>query len=103
MTIGDAVTFSFAIESGGTTDVEAIIDYRVHYVGANGLRMPKVFKLTRRRLAPGQPAALTRRHRFEHVSIRRIRPGRHTIDIQVNGHILGTVHVDVIDPAPGEH
>jgi hypothetical protein len=56
-----------------------------------------VFKLTRRRLTPGQPATITRQHRFEHVSIRRIQPGRHTIDIQINGHILGTAHIDVID------
>jgi hypothetical protein len=69
----------------------------VHYVGADGRRRPKVFKLVRRRLLPGQPATVTRRHRFEHVSIRRVRPGRHTIDVQVNGRVLGAVDLDVVD------
>jgi 3-methyladenine DNA glycosylase AlkC len=103
VTIGEAATFTLTVELDGTTEADAIIDYRVHYVGANGLRRPKVFKLTRRRLVPGQPATLTRRHRFEHVSIRRIRPGRHTIDIQINGHVLGAIDLDVIDPDTTNH
>jgi hypothetical protein len=39
---------------------------------------------------------IVRRHRFEHVSIRRIHPGPHLIDVQINGRVLGsaTVHVD---------
>jgi 3-methyladenine DNA glycosylase AlkC len=102
VTIGEAVTFSLTIEADGTTETAAIIDYRVHYLGADGPRQPKVFKLTRRRLVPGQPATITRQHRFEHVSIRRIHPGRHTIDIQINGHILGTVHIDVTEPTATE-
>jgi hypothetical protein len=77
---------------------DAVIDYRVHYVGAAGLRRPKVFKLTRRRLVPGRAATVTRRHRFENISIRRINPGRHTIDIQINGRILGAIDLDVVDP-----
>jgi hypothetical protein len=44
--------------------------------------------------------ALTRHHGFAHVSIRRIHPGRYTIDIQVNGHVLGAVDFDVIEPTP---
>ena len=54
-----------------------------------------MFKLTRRRLAPGLPITVTRRHRFEHVSIRRILPGPHVVDIQVNGRVLDSVTVDV--------
>ena len=57
-----------------------------------------MFKLTRRRLVPGGPATVTRRHRFENISIRRINPGRHTIDIQINGRILGAINLAVVDP-----
>jgi hypothetical protein len=97
VTIGGTVTFTLTVELHDREPAEAVIDYRVHYVGTNGLRRPKVFKLTRRRLEPGQPITVTRRHRFEHVSIRRILPGRHTIDVQVNGRVLGSVNVDVLD------
>jgi 3-methyladenine DNA glycosylase AlkC len=103
VTIGDAVTFTLTIELDGTTNADALVDYRVHYMGPNGPRRPKVFKLTRRRLAPGQPTSVTRRHRFEHVSIRRIHSGRHALDIQVNGRILGSVQINVVDPATTKH
>ena len=101
--IGEAVTFSLTVELVGTTEADAVIDYRVSYMGASGLRRPKVFKLTRRRLAPGRPTTVTRRHRFEHVSIRRIHPGPHTLEIQVNGHIVGSAQINVVDPRTPEH
>lgn len=66
-----------------------------HYVGATGVKAPKVFKLTRRRLRPGIPTTITRRHRFEHVPIRRILPGPHVIDVQVNGRVLGSTTIEV--------
>jgi 3-methyladenine DNA glycosylase AlkC len=95
--IGGAVTFSFSLELTGDRAAAAdrMIDYRVHYVGASGVKAPKVFKLTRRRLEPGRAVTFTRRHRFEDVSIRRIHPGPHTIDIQVNGRVLAAATVDV--------
>jgi 3-methyladenine DNA glycosylase AlkC len=96
LAIGDAVTFSLTVELHGREEADAVIDYRVHYVGANGGRkQPKVFKLTRQRLVAGTPTTLTRRHGFHHVSIRRIRPGRHTLDVQVNGRVLGSLDLDV--------
>lgn len=94
--LGDEVTFTFALELVGDEAAEVVVDYRVHYVGADGRARPRVFKLTRRRLVPGVPATVTRRHRFAHVSIRQIRPGRHTIDVQVNGRVLGSAEVDVV-------
>lgn len=95
--IGDEVTFTFTLEVLGDEAADVVVDYRVHYVGADGRARPRVFKLTRRRLAPGVAARITRRHRFEHVSIRQIHPGRHVIDVQVNGRVLGAVEVAVVD------
>lgn len=95
--IGEEAVFSFTLGLTGDEPADAVIDYRVHYVGARGIKAPKVFKLTRRTLNPGAPIAITRRHRFEHVSIRRIHPGAHTIDVQVNGRVLGAVVIDVSD------
>jgi 3-methyladenine DNA glycosylase AlkC len=91
--VGGAATLRFTLELVGGEPADAVVDYRVHYVGARGARAPKVFKLTRRRLLPGEPVTISRRHRFEHVSIRTIRPGPHPVDVQVNGRVLGTVTV----------
>jgi 3-methyladenine DNA glycosylase AlkC len=95
--IGDAVTITTTVvlSPTSTAAADAVIDYRVHYVGARGLKAPKVFKWTRRRLEPGRPVTVSRRHVFEHVSIRRIMPGRHVIDVQVNGRVIGSAALDV--------
>jgi 3-methyladenine DNA glycosylase AlkC len=99
--IGDEATFTFTVELSPQQPnaVDAVIDYRVHYLGATGVKAPKVFKLTRRRLQPGIPVIVTRRHRFEHVSIRRILPGPHAIDVQVNGRVLGSTTIEVTPAA----
>ena len=99
VSIGETATFRFTLTLVGDAPCDAVIDYRVHYVGANGTRRPKVFKLTRRRLQPGEPLHLARRHPFADVSIRRLRPGPHTIDVQVNGRILGSTTLAVTEPA----
>jgi hypothetical protein len=99
--IGEAAAFTVRLElaSGGRHAADVVVDYRVHYVGARGVKAPRVFKLARRRLEPGRPVTITRRHSFDHVSIRRIHPGRHAIDIQVNGRVLGSAAIE-ITPAP---
>ena len=96
--IGETATLTFILTLVADRPSDAVVDYRVHYMGASGTRRPKVFKLTRRRLQPGEPLRLTRRHRFAHVSIRQLRPGPHLIDVQVNGRVLGSVTVDVTHP-----
>jgi 3-methyladenine DNA glycosylase AlkC len=98
--IGDAITFTFTIRlTGGGEPCDVVIDYRVHYAGVRGPRAPKVFKLARRRLEPDRPVTISRRHPFGHVSIRRINPGPHRIDVQVNGRVLGSTDLEGIDAA----
>ena len=97
--VGHAVVLSFtlAAPASRTAAVDAVIDYRVHYLGARGeLKAPKVFKLARRRIPGGGEVTIRRSHRFENVSIRRIVPGPHRIDVQVNGRILGSADIDVV-------
>ncbi len=82
---GGEVTFTFEIVSTGEETQDLVIDYIVHHMRANGEQTPKVFKLTRRSLAPGERLTLTRRHSFKPITTRRYYPGAHAIEIQVNG------------------
>jgi 3-methyladenine DNA glycosylase AlkC len=95
--IGETVTIRFTLDLLGGPPADVVIDYGVHYMGVRGPKTPRVFKLTRRHLDVGDPMTLTRRHRFDHASIRRIHPGPHTIDVRVNGRVLGAVVVEVTD------
>ena len=94
--IGGEVEVSFALLADG--DVPVVVDYVVHHAGARGTRSPKVFKLTSRTLRAGVPAHVTRRHRFREVSVRRLYPGPHRIEVQVNGRVLGGATVDLLSP-----
>lgn len=97
--IGDSceITITLQLPADADSQVDTIVDYRVHYIGSRGAtKAPKVFKLARPRLNPGTAVTLRKRHSFDHVSIRRIHPGPHRIDVQVNGSVLGHTMVEVV-------
>jgi 3-methyladenine DNA glycosylase AlkC len=90
--IGSALAFSFDIESRGDDAQDLVIDYVVYHMRANGQLSPKVFKLTKRTLQPGEVVHVIRRHSFAPVTTRRYYPGEHAIEIQINGQSFGRVN-----------
>jgi 3-methyladenine DNA glycosylase AlkC len=96
--VGGEVTIEFTLSSSDRS-IRAVVDYVIHHAGARGPRRPKVFKLTNRTIEPGRPQTIVRRHRFAEVSVRRIYPGPHRVDIQVNGHVLDSTTVEVVQDA----
>jgi 3-methyladenine DNA glycosylase AlkC len=92
---GGAVTFGFEIASLAEEPQTLVIDYVVHLVRARGKTSEKVFKLTKRTLGPGEVAAISRRHSFAPVTTRRYYPGRHAIQIKVNGQVYGRIEFNV--------
>jgi 3-methyladenine DNA glycosylase AlkC len=96
--VGGDVTIAFTL-STHDRPARTVIDYVVHYVGARGARRPKVFKLTTRTIRPDRPQSFVRRHRFREVSVRKIYPGAHHIEVQVNGRVLGGGDVEVLHTA----
>jgi hypothetical protein len=83
--LGSTLEFSFTIRA--EEDTEVIADYVLHYQGKGGrLTGRKVYKLKRLTLAKGQQTTLTRRHPLRpDMTTRQIRPGRHELEIQLNG------------------
>ncbi|WP_297754976.1 DNA alkylation repair protein [Hydrogenophaga sp.] len=61
------------------------VDYAVHHVRANGGSSPKVFKGWRLSLAPGEERLLSKRHSLKPVTTRTLYPGRHVVELRVNG------------------
>jgi 3-methyladenine DNA glycosylase AlkC len=83
--IGENVTFSFEIESTADAPQDLVIDYVMHLVRAKGQTTPKVFKLTKRTIAPGETIRITKKHSFAPVTTRRYYPGEHAVEVQING------------------
>jgi 3-methyladenine DNA glycosylase AlkC len=108
--VGEAITIEFTLTAEGgrpldTTPsagpsrapegVPVMVDYAIHHAGASSRRSPKVFKLKKTTLEPGVATRFSREHRIREVSVRRIHPGPHLIEVQVNGKVLATTTIEV--------
>jgi 3-methyladenine DNA glycosylase AlkC len=89
--IGDSVTLSFEVESLANEPLNLIIDYVVYHMRANGTRSPKVFKLTKRTLQPGEVLPIEKRHSLALVTTRKYYPGEHALEPKINGKLCGRV------------
>ena len=90
--IGSAVNLSFELQNTGRTQQALMVDFRIHYVKASGKTAPKVFKLKRLELAPGQCARLAKRVSLQEMTTRKHYPGKHRVELLLNGDVfsLGT-------------
>lgn len=86
--LGGEIRFAFTLESRARRPQRLVVDFVVHYVKQSGATRPKVFKLKEVALAPGAAIPLTKRLRLADLSTRRHHPGRHRVEIMVNGSVL---------------
>jgi len=93
ITIGEEVTLSFEIESRADAPLDLMIDYVVYHMRANGTLSPKVFKLTKRTIQPGETLHIEKRHSFAPVTTRKYYPGQQALEPKINGQLFGRVEI----------
>jgi 3-methyladenine DNA glycosylase AlkC len=94
--IGGRVAVSFTLGSRSGSPQDLLVDIAVHFVKASGIVRPKVFKLKRVTLpARGRVDLKTSISLAVHTT-RKPRPGRHAIDVIVNGTATRVGSFDVI-------
>lgn len=81
-----ALGFHFSFTSGKTQKL--MIDYRVHYMKANGRLAPKTFKLAIKNPKMGEIISLSKKHSFKSISTRKHYAGKHELELIVNGHTV---------------
>lgn len=86
---GDALLIEVELASTAKKAQRLMIDFAIHHVKKNGARTAKVFKWSKRELAPGATLALAKRHPFKPISTRRFYPGTHAVEVLVNGQRTG--------------
>ncbi|MFZ5917018.1 MAG: DNA alkylation repair protein [Chloroflexota bacterium] len=91
--IGDSVTLSFDVESLADEPQSLVIDYVVYHLRANGALSPKVFKLTRKTIQPGEMLHIVKKHSLAPVTTRRYYPGEQAIEPKINGQLCGRVKI----------
>lgn len=96
--VGEDLGLVLSLRSTGGGPQTLIVDYVVHHVKKNGARTPKVFKLAKLTLAPGETRALRRVHKLRFISTRVYYPGLHRVEVVVNGRVLGGADFELAVP-----
>jgi 3-methyladenine DNA glycosylase AlkC len=86
--LGEAVTLSLQLLGSSAQPQRLEVDYAVHHVKADGRTTPKVFKGWRLELPPGGHLPLSKRHAVRPITTRRYHPGRHVVDVRINGQVV---------------
>ncbi|BBB07854.1 DNA alkylation repair protein [Sphingopyxis sp. EG6] len=87
--LGERIAISVDIASTAAENQPLVVDYRVHYARGGGKTAAKVFKWKSFDLAAGESAALRISQVIRDFSTRRHHPGRHAIELIVNGETMG--------------
>jgi 3-methyladenine DNA glycosylase AlkC len=93
--VGNALRLTVQLHSGSRQPQRLAIDYAVHHVKADGSTRPKVFKGWVIELAAGATRRLDKHHSMKPVTTRRYHPGRHALDLRINGEVLAETAFDL--------
>jgi 3-methyladenine DNA glycosylase AlkC len=96
--LGDPLALELTLRSTARRAQTLEVDYVVHHVRADGSRSPKVFKGWRLVLAAGETRVLERRHALRPITTRRYYPGRHPVEVAINGRVVATARFDLAVP-----
>lgn len=93
--LGETIAITAALTSNAESEQRLVVDYRVHYARANGRTAAKVFKWKSFDLAAGACVSLATRQVIRDFSTRRHHPGRHEIELLVNGRVMAAAGFDL--------
>lgn len=94
--LGGRVTLSFRLQSKSSKPQRLVVDYVVHYVKKSGGTSGKVFKLKELTLAPGASITLAKTQSIRDFTTRVHHPGRHAVELMVNGEKLARDFFDLV-------
>ena len=94
--LGDRIMIAAELLSVSAEDQRLVVDYRVHYARAGGKTAAKVFKLKTFELAAGDTVPLGISQVIRDFSTRRHHPGRHEVELIVNGQTMATTAFDIL-------
>ena len=94
--IGDGIELAVALRSTARRAQKLVVDYAVHHVKANGGTTAKVFKGWVLELGAGEERLLRKRHSLKLITTRRYHPGRHAVDLLVNGEAVASAAFDLL-------
>ncbi len=94
---GEHLEFSLTLK-GLKPGGNLMVDYRIHFVKANGTTSPKVFKWLDKQAVTASSLQAARRHAIKPITTRKYYAGTHRLELLVNGVSLGTAEFDLLMP-----
>ncbi|HWW58279.1 MAG TPA: DNA alkylation repair protein [Sphingopyxis sp.] len=94
--LGERIAIAAEITSTSSGEQRLVVDYRVHYARAGGKSAGKVFKLRSFELAAGETAKLGIGQTIRDFTTRRHHPGRHKVELIVNGQTMAESAFDIL-------
>jgi 3-methyladenine DNA glycosylase AlkC len=94
--IGEAAELRTAVTNTGTAETNLRLEFAIAFIKADGRASRKVFAWRRDKLAAGEKRAFLRRFRFAHYTTRRQYPGKHVVEVVVNGEVRAVADVHIV-------
>ncbi|WP_078128294.1 DNA alkylation repair protein [Leptospira alexanderi] len=83
--IGGDLFFGFKVRSLDTKPSRLRIEYKIHYAKESGKTSRKVFQIEERTFQPKESVSYDRKQSFKQMTTRTHVPGKHTLEIHING------------------
>ncbi len=94
--LGEALPIAVRLQSTAQRGVQPlVVDYSIQPLQAETRAAAKVFKGWTLELAPGEERQLQRRHPVRAVTTRRHHPGRHRVELRINGRAVAEAHFEL--------
>ncbi|MEO6594549.1 MAG: DNA alkylation repair protein [Planctomycetota bacterium] len=88
--VGGEIELAVELHSTSKRAQKLVVDYAIHHRKANGSTSPKVWKGWAIDLAALGERSLGKRHSLRPVTTRRDYPGKHRIDLRINGQVVAS-------------
>ena len=95
ITLGERIAIAFTLTSVAATPQRLVVDYVIHYVKKSGATSRQGLKLKELTLAPGETVTLARQQQIRDFTTRVHHPGRHDVEILVNGERVARAFFDL--------
>lgn len=83
--IGEKVAISFSVTNQSRKPLAVLVDFRIHFIKANGSSKPKVFKLKQLKLMPTECLSVRKTVSLQEMTTRKHYAGVHVVDVMING------------------
>ena len=96
--LGNNLEIILSLTSNSSSEQALLIDYAIHHQKANGKTSAKVFKWRTKNLAANEVFVSTKKHAIKKITTRVYYPGKHVVEVLVNGVSVGAANFDLVMP-----